>query len=162
MSQPTSPQAIIQFRGLLRSLVVDPMLLFAQVFASQTVSQVVEAEVGETGDRIYTPLVTLALLLHQILSDDHSCRHAVARLRSWRAAHGLKPCSLATGGYCTVCQRLPETLLPRLVRDTETGLQVQAPSRWLFHDRPVVIADGTTVSMPDTPRNQEAYPQHPN
>jgi Transposase DDE domain len=162
MSQPTTTQASTQFRGLLRSLVVDPMLLFAQVFASKTVAQVVEEEVGETDDRIYTPLVTLALFLYQILSNDHSCRNAVARLRSWRVAHGLKPCSLATGGYCTARQRLPETLLPRLVRDTGTGLHEQAPSSWLFRDRPVVIADGTTVSMPDTPRNQKAYPQHPN
>jgi hypothetical protein len=162
MSQPTTPQASTQFRGLFRSMVVDPMLLFAHVFASETVAQVVEEEVGETDDRIYTPLVTLALLLFQIFSNDHSCRNAVARLRSWRVAHGLKPCSLATGGYCTARERLPESLLPRLVRDTGTGLQEQAPSSWLFHDRPVVIADGTTVSMPDTPKNQKAYPQHSN
>lgn len=162
MSQPTTTQTITQFRGLLRSLVLDPMLLFSQVLSAKIVAQVVQEEVGETDDRIYTPHVTLALLLGQIFSNDHSCRNAVARLRSWRVAQGLRPCSLATGGYCTARQRLPETLLPRLVRDTGTGLQEQAPSGWLFHDRPVVIADGTTVSMPDTPKNQKAYPQHPN
>jgi Transposase DDE domain len=162
MFQPTTTQTITQFRGLLRSLVLDPMLLFAQVLSAKVVAQVVQEEVGQTDDRIYTPHVTLALLLSQIFSNDHSCRNAVARLRSWRVAHGLRPCSLATGGYCTARQRLPETLLPRLVRDTGMGLQERAPSSWLFHDRPVAIADGTTVSMPDTPRNQKAYPQHPN
>jgi len=105
-------QAITQFRGLLRSLVLDPMLLFAQVFSAQTVAQVVQQEVGETADRIYTPLATLAVFLSQILSNDHSCRNAVARFRSWRVAQGLKPCSLATGGYCTARKRLPETLVP--------------------------------------------------
>jgi hypothetical protein len=162
MSQPTTTQAITQVRGLLRSLVVDPMLLFAQVFSAKTVEQVVHEEVGQTDDRISTPLATLALFLDQILSNDHSCRNAVARFRSWRVAPGLKPCSLATGGSGTARKRLPETLLPRRVRDPGTGLQEQAPSNWLFHDRPVVIVDGTTVSMPDTPRNPAADPQHPN
>jgi hypothetical protein len=31
----------------------------------------------------------------------------------------------------------------------------------LLGDRPIKIADGTTVSMPDTAANQEAYPQQP-
>src|SRR5262249_41697629 len=135
MSQPTTTQAITQFRGLLRCLVLDPMLLLAQVFSAKTVAQVVEKEVGQTKDRIYTPLVTLAVFLSQILSKDQSCRNAVARLRSWRVAQGLRPCSLATGGYCTARRRLPETLLPRLVRDTATSLQEQADNGWLFHDR---------------------------
>jgi Transposase DDE domain len=162
MSQPTMTHAITQFRGLLRALVLDPMLLFAEVFSAKTVAQVVEEEVGQTDDRIYTPLVTLAVFLSQILSSDQSCRSAVARFRSWRVAQGLRPCSLATGGYCTARRRLPETLLPRLVRQTATSLQERAAHGWLFHDRSVVMVDGTTVSMPDTPQNQNAYPQHPN
>src|SRR5262249_47414447 len=35
-----------------------------------------------------------------------------------------------------------------------------APGHWLFHGRSVVMVDGTSVSMPDTPENQEEYPQH--
>jgi hypothetical protein len=142
-------------------MVLDPMLLFAHVFSANLVVQIVHEEVGETDDRIYTPLVTLATFLAQIFSNDHSCRGAVARLRSWRVAQGLPSCSLATGGYCIARQRLPETLFPRLVRATSKRLQQMAPSNWLFHDRSVVLVDGTCVSMPDTPKNQRAYPQHP-
>jgi hypothetical protein len=57
---------------------------------------------------------------------------------------------------------LPETLLPRLVRDIAGGLQERAPAGWLFHGRSVKIVDGTCVSMPDTTENQKAYPQHRN
>ncbi len=32
----------------------------------------------------------------------------------------------------------------------------------MFHGRRVVIVDGSTVSMPDTPANQQAFPQHSN
>jgi len=140
--------------------VLDPTLLFAHILSAEIIAQIVLQEIGETGDRIFTPLVTLATFLSQILSDDHSCRGAVARLRAWRVAHGLPPCSLATGGYCTARRRLPEALLPRLVRLTADRLQERAPDGWHFHDRPVVMVDGSSVSMPDTPENQKEYPQH--
>jgi hypothetical protein len=160
MSQPTTGQAIPQFRCLFRSLVLDPALLYAHVLTAEIVGQFVLQEVGQTEDRIFTPLVTLATFLFQILSNDHSCRNAVARLRAWRVAQGLPACSLKTGGYCRARQRLPESLLPRLVRAIAGSLQERAPAGWHFCGRPVVIVDGTCVSMPDIPANQKAYPQH--
>ena len=48
------------------------------------------------------------------------------------------------------------------MRDTADRLQQQAPDGWLFHGRAVTLVDGSTVSMPDTPANQAAYPQHGN
>lgn len=35
----------------------------------------------------------------------------------------------------------------------------QIVSQHLWHGRPVKVVDGTSVSMPDTPQNQELYPQ---
>jgi Transposase DDE domain len=160
MLHPTAATVTTQFRGLFRSLVLDPGLLFARVLSAETIAKVVLQELRQTGDRIFTPLVTLATFLSQILSDDHSCRGAVARLKAWRAAQGLPPCSLATGGYCKARQRLPETLLPRLVRQSADGLQQNAPASWLFHGRSVVLVDGSCASMPDTAENQREYPQH--
>ncbi len=151
-----------QFRSLFRSLVLDPGLLFNHVLSSEHLAAAVAQEVGKTCDRIFTPMVTLCTLLAQVLSDDHSCRAAVARLLAWRVAQGLPPCSADTGSYCKARQRLPETLLPRLVRDTADGLQEGAPEAWLFHGRKVILVDGSTVSMPDTPENQAEYPQHGN
>ena len=161
MCQPITLRAVAQFRDVFRSMVLDPALLFAHVFSAKFVAQVVREEVGQTDDRIYTPLVTLTTFLAQIFSNDHSCRGAVARLRSWRVAQGLPPCSLDTGGYCIARARLPESLFRRLVRATSWRLQELAASQWLFHDRSVVIVNGTCVSMPDTPKNQKEYPQHP-
>ncbi|MCA1682887.1 MAG: IS4 family transposase [Actinobacteria bacterium] len=146
MSDPNHGGSAAPFRTLFRSLVLDPGLLF----------------VGKTCDRIFTPVVTLCTFLAQVLSDDHSCRAAVAQLLAWRTAHGLSPCSADTGSYCKARQRLPETPLPRLVRDTADGLQEGAPEAWLFHGRKVILVDGSTVSMPDTPENQAEYPQHGN
>jgi hypothetical protein len=154
---PTAPAA--QFRDLLRSFAFDPGPLTAHLLAAGHLARVVAEETGKTRDRIFTPMVTTAAFLGQVLSDDHSCQAAVDRLIAWRAARGLPPCSADTGGYCKARQRLPETLLPRLVRETADRLGDAAPDGWLFHGRRVVLADGSSVSMPDTPANQRAYPQ---
>jgi putative transposase len=108
---------------------------------------------------IYTPAVTVWVFLSQCLSPDHSCRDAVARLIAWRLVRGLKPCSADTGAYCTARSDLPEEALQRLVRDTGGQIEDQAPEPWLWHGRKVRVVDGSTVTMPDTPENQAAYPQ---
>jgi hypothetical protein len=46
-----------------------------------------------------------------------------------------------------------------LVRHTGQSVHERAKDSWLFHGRSVKIPDGSTVIMPDTPRNQAAYPQ---
>jgi hypothetical protein len=162
MSDHTSGKAFTQFRSLFCSLVFDPELTLGQVTSSKWIAEVVAQEVGKTCDRIFSPLVTLALFLGQVLSDDHSCRAVVARLVAWRAARGLPKCSPDTGGYCKARRRLPDSLLPRLVRESADRHETHQSTHWLFHGRRVIIVDGTTASMPDTPANQRAFPQHTN
>jgi hypothetical protein len=160
MSDPIPGGATAQFRPLFRALVLDPGLILGRVLSIDWLAQVLGRHVGQTRDRIYTPAVTLAVFLSQILSDDQSCRAAVARLLAWRTTRGLPPCSPDTGGYCKARQRLPEALFPQLVRDSADRLREHAPEGWLLHGRHVVIADGSGLSMPDTPENQAEYPQH--
>src|SRR5262249_9156217 len=105
------------------------------------------------------PLVTLWVFLGQVLSADHSCRAAVARLRAHRLARGQRPCSAETGAYCQARQRLPEQFFSDVACSVGRNLDGQADPRWLWKGRRVYLFDGTTVTMPDTPANQEAYPQ---
>lgn len=110
-------------------------------------------------DRLYTPMVTLRVFLSQVLSPDHSCREAVSRLIAHLVAGGRRPCSADTASYCEARQRLPTGVRRRLCRGTADALDQQAPPAWSWKGRPVVIIDGTTVSMPDTPADQRAFPQ---
>lgn len=110
-------------------------------------------------ERIYTPWLTLAIFLSQILSDDHSCDDAVDRFQKYRFDRGLAPVSTATGSYCDARKRLPDPLIGDLMRRVGQAIAQQANPAWLFHGRAVKIADGSTVLMPDTPANQAAYPQ---
>jgi hypothetical protein len=142
--------------------VLDPALLLAHALDVGDLARLIAEEAGKTRDRLFSPAVTVAVFLSQVSSDDHSCRSAVARLLAWRVARGLPACSPDAGGYCKARQRLPESLLPRLVRLVADRVGSHAPEPWSFHGRRVVIADGSTLSMPDTPENQAEYPQHGN
>ena len=76
----------------------------------------------------------------------------------WLALEG-KTASSRTAAYCQARRRLRQEDLDetheRLVRKVRTAHL----SRGLWFGRPVKIADGSGLSMPDTPLNQRAYPQ---
>jgi hypothetical protein len=110
-------------------------------------------------DRLFNPITTIWGFLSQALSDDHGCRDAVARILAHRAAAGLELCSPNTASYCDARSRLPTAVLRTLAKDTAQQLQQSLPEAWKWNNRNVFIADGSHVSMPDTPENQAAYPQ---
>ena len=151
--------AVAQVQSLLRGFLQEGSCPFSAVLTVQDIVDLIGQECVETADRIFTPVVTLWTFLSQIHSDDPSCRAAVARLNATRVAQGLAPCSPLTGGYCKARQRLPETLLSRLVPVSGQRLQQQTPRAWHWHGRAVKLVDGSGVSMPDTEANQQAYPQ---
>ena len=83
-------------------------LPFTDVLSEGIVAQALTAINVVWLDRIYSPLVTLWIFLGQVLSADHSCRAAVARLIAHRLGQGQRPCSPTTGTYCQARKRLPE------------------------------------------------------
>lgn len=135
-------------------------LPFRSVLSPELASRVLAESGCGAVDCIYTPLTTLLVFLWQVLSPDHSCRGAVAKLLACRTACGKRACSGNTGAYCQARQRLPEEVVARMVRATGSELDQQAPASWRWRGRRVQIFDGSTVSMPDTAANQAAYPQH--
>ena len=151
--------AVAQVQSLLRGFLQEGSCPFSAVLTLKDIVELIGQECVETADRIFTPMVTLWTFVNQIHSDDPSCRAAVARLNATRVAQGLAPCSPLTGGYGKARQRLPETLLYRLVSLSGQRLQQQPPMAWHWHGRAVKIVDGSGVSMPDTEANQQAYPQ---
>ena len=134
-------------------------------FADVLTEARIRAALNEHGvryrDRVFDPVTTLWGFLSQVLSDDHSCRDAVARIIAHRAAGGLETCSPNTASYCNARGRLPTAVLSTLARRTAAELQAAAAAEWKWNGRDVFIADGSHVSMPDTPENQAAYPQPP-
>src|SRR5580704_16159364 len=147
-----------QVRTLRRQFLQDGDLPFTDVLTEEVITQALAA-VGVWLDRIFSPLVTLWVFLGQVLSADHSCRAAVARLITHRLSRGQRPCSAETGAYCQARRRLPETFFADVACSVGRSLDARAERDWLWKGRRVYLFDGTTVTMPDTPENQKAYPQ---
>ena len=144
-----------QVRFLQRQFLQDGELAFTDVLTGKMISQAMQI-LGVWKDRIYSPLVTLWVFLNQVLSQDHSCRAAVARLISHRVSRGEPSCSAETGAYCQARKRLPEEFISKVARQVGFALENQAKKQWLWKGRRVLAYDGSTVSMPDTAANQEA------
>ena len=142
-----------------KSLHESDVLPFHEILDAETVKSALDAEGVKYNQCTYTPLVTLCLFLSQVLDPDHSCRAAVARLIVWLAINGRKPCAPETNSYCDARQRLPLGVIIRLVRQTAREIVASASDEWLWKGRRVSLVDGTTVSMPDTVRNQREFPQ---
>src|SRR5436305_8849655 len=155
-SNRTAFRAQVNF--LRRQFLQDGDLPFTNVLTEEFIAQPRSALTGWL-DRTFSPLVTLWVFLGQVLSADHSCRAAVARLIAHRLSRGQRPCSAETGGYCQARQRLPESFFADVACSVGRRLDDQADRCWLWKGRHVYLFDGTTVTMPDTPENQEAYPQ---
>ena len=148
-----------QVRFLRRQFLQDGDLPFSNVLSEEVVSQSLAAIKTCWLDRIYSPLVTLWVFLGQVLSADHSCRAAVARLIAHRLSQGQGPCSAETGAYCQARKRLPEEFFSDVARRTGQALEASVDAQWLWKSRRVYVYDGSSVSMPDTLENQRAYPQ---
>jgi Transposase DDE domain len=136
-------------------------LPFADVLTEARILDVLNEHGVEYRDRVFTPVTTIWSFLSQVLSDDHSCRDAVARVIAHQAASGASVCSPNTASYCNARGRLRTDVLRALAKRTAQELQDGAADAWKWNGRNVFIADGSHVSMPDTPENQASYPQPP-
>jgi len=137
-------------------------------YASLPFSDVLPAQVvldclGSLGVRyyesLYNPVTTLLLFLGQVMHANPTLAVAVEGFLAWRLGQGLSPCSPDTGAYCRARKRLPEALLAKLTRWAGREAERAALGEWRWLGRVVKVFDGSTVSMPDTPANQKAYPQ---
>src|SRR5918994_567672 len=80
-----------QVRFLRRQFLQDGEPPFTDVLSEGMVMQALKALSIDWLDRVYSPLVTLWVFLGQVLSQDHSCRAAVARLIAYRVSQGERP-----------------------------------------------------------------------
>ncbi|MBC8374087.1 MAG: IS4 family transposase [Planctomycetes bacterium] len=154
-----------RFRLVLDSFLRKAGLPFADVLSQEQVEEAFDEQgvrFAEGEDGVYTPPVTLWAFLSQVLfkEEQRSCVAAVARVVVLLVALGREPCSSNTGAYCRARAKLPEKVIQRLTTEVAEGCERQVPEGWLWHGRHVKLVDGTTVSMPDTPENQAAYPQN--
>jgi Transposase DDE domain len=150
------------FRQVLDGFIQSDELPFRTVLTATQIEQVAAAEnvsFGNGAADVYSVPLTLWAFIAQVVSDQKSCVAAVARVLVLLAILGRKLCHAGTGAYCKARAKLPERFLQRLACDVGRQLEDETPQAWRWHGHRVLLADGSTLSMPDTPANQEAYPQ---
>lgn len=137
-------------------------LPFAKVLPEAEIESVLSEQGIRYRQVLYTPMVVLWSWMSQVLDDDGSLSHAVKRVVSWMSLAGLEVPSADTGGYSKARKRLPESILPPLLKRVVNILQEQVSPTQRWCGRPVKAFDATTLLMSDTEVNQRAYPQHSN
>lgn len=137
----------------------DSMVFFNLLTGPQLLEPL-EALLPEFRERVYTPTVTLAMFLGQVLSADGSCQNAVDEAIVHRIVNGLPAASANTAAYCEARKRLPQELARKLAPKTAALLNAHTAQGWLWRGRHVKLVDGTTTLLPDTAENQKQFPQH--
>jgi hypothetical protein len=141
--QPLRQQSLSELELLLQPLV--PPGLLAQ------------ADQGPNSrERIFSVRRTVFGFLYQILNPDCPCREVVRQIQALFTLHDRRDVHAGTSAYCQARKRLPLTLLKGLrAAIAKTG----SPGVDLWHGLHPKVMDATTVSLPDMPENQAAYPQ---
>ncbi|MFB3090548.1 MAG: IS4 family transposase [Gammaproteobacteria bacterium] len=135
---------------------------FFNLLTGEDFFEQVESLLPEHRERLFPPTETLSLFLAQVMAADRSCQNAVNDAAIKRLVGGLSDCSTHTGAYCKARQRLPLDMVSTLTRYSGQMTSKQCPENWHWRGRPIKLVDGVTAVMPDTPENQEAYPQSVN
>jgi len=103
-------------------------------------------------ERFFPPQAVLWGMISQALSRNCSDRATVHLLAAWS---GCDP-SPRSGSYCKARQRLPLELLEAA---TQYIARITRRYELPLGKRRIFVLDGSTVTLADTPENQEPYPQ---
>ena len=118
----------------------------------------IEAVCHELGhrwrERIFPPAVTVRSMVYRRLHPNKSIRAMLADLA---AGNEQLPQTPADTSWCEARSRLPEPLWPRLITASTQRLQRMGAGRYRCFGREMYLADGSTVSMADTPELVEAF-----
>jgi hypothetical protein len=129
-------------------------LLFGPLLPPWLLSQADEGP--NSREQIYSVRRTFFGFLYQVLNPDCPCREVVRQIQSLFALLSPRRVSEDTGAYCQARGRLPLDTLARLRAAVAAHAQ-KAGQLWKGFC--VKVIDGTGISMPDTLKNQRAYPQ---
>jgi hypothetical protein len=156
------PPTAASFSHTLRTFCQADGLTFPDVLTAERIEVIAAQEnvsFGNGNNDVYSVAVTLWTFLTQVASSSKSCLAAVSRLLTLLTTLGRQACHAGTGAYCKARQKLSERFLQRLTCEVGAELEDQVPNTWRWRGHRVVLVDGSTLSMPDTPANQRVYPQ---
>ena len=108
--------------------------------------------------RLFSKENTFWAFFSQVLDADGGCKEVIRKLQSYASIRGINVPSSSTASYCAARKKLDERMLKDILEHTARRLE-EIPGTSRINNRRVIVVDGTGVSMPDTPANQEVWPQ---
>ena len=109
-------------------------------------------------DRLYTRWRTFWSLLWQGFNPKASGREVVRQIQALFELHDGPSISEEDGAYCRAKARLPVSEFPKALTATAQAADRGTPPQTLLQSRPIKAADGTILTLNDTPKNRAAYP----
>jgi hypothetical protein len=94
-----------------------------------------------------------------VLKPHTACREAVRQVQALLCLHGRPPVDEGDSAYIQARQRLPKQRLEQALSATAQAADRRVGGGGSLQGRPVKVADGSTTQLPDTPKNQQRYPQ---
>lgn len=134
--------------------------LFGEWIEPDLLSQTGEG--SNSRQRVFTLRRTFWGFLHQALNPACSCRESVRQIQALLSLHSDEPVTIDenTSAYCQARNRLPLERLKRIRHKVAAKTEKRLPqARRLWHGLRLKVVDGTSTTLPDTPENQELYPQ---
>lgn len=109
-------------------------------------------------DRLYTRWRTVWCVLWQSLQPHASGREVVRQLQALFCLQAGPRLSENDGAYCRARARLPLDQFAKALSASARATDQCASQASALQARPVKVVDGSTVILPDTPKNRAAYP----
>ena len=150
------------FHRVVASFLSQPGLPFTKILSAERIERIFRRHGNLFGaGAIYSTAVMVWSFLGQVLRDgkEASCQAAVARVVSYQEHCGGAVPTSDTGDYCRARNKLSEAALRDVSVEIAAEIEEQAPAEWLWKGRHAKLVDGFTFTMPDTPWNQQTYPQ---
>lgn len=116
------------------------------------------AEKHNSRDRVYTRWRTFWCTVWQALQPSATGREVVRQLQGLFALQDRPRISEEDGAYCRARARLPLNEFTQALAATARETDRCAGASRALQGRPVKLVDGSTLTLPDTPKNRAAYP----
>lgn len=116
------------------------------------------AQKAHSRQRVFSKENTFWAFFSQMIDADGGCMEVVRKMQAYASLNALKLPASSSSAYCQARGKLEKAELMGIFKHTAKRLE-DVPERGFLKGRRVIVADGTGVSMPDTPANQLEWPQ---
>ena len=151
-----------QFHAVTEPFLDQPGLPFAEVLTAEAIEAAfVENDALFAQDDLFSTPIVLWAFLAQVLRDGKgaACAAAVADIATYLHQTGGPVPSGDTGDYCRARAKVSVPAVRGLTVGAAEQLEDGADPSWLWHGLHAKLIDGFTFTTPDTPDNQQQFPQ---